>query len=233
MLDTGLTETRREAAKSERRERIVDAAWALLREVGMDALSMTMIAERASVSPATVYNLFQTKAAVLQQVFDRDLSAFEKRVAKSRAANPIDRVFRAIEIAASLYRADPGFYRAMMYGGRRGDTLYSAVSAPRIGFWQGMVAQAVAGGFLRKNTNANIVGVTLSQIARGALCEWTAESISAERLDQETQYGFALVLSYYATAKGAEFLGQRIRGLETTLSNRKRGATAASNQPAY
>ena len=222
MLGSGTIETRREVAKSERRERIVDAAWALLREVGMEALSMTMVADRAGVSPATVYNLFQTKAAVLQQVFERDLAAFEKRVAKCRAENSLDRIFVAIEIAASLYRADPGFYRAMMYGGRRGDALYSAVSEPRIGFWQKMVARAATEGFVRKDTDAKVVGVTLSQVARGALCEWAAESIDSQRLDEETQYGFALVLVCHATPKGSALLQTRIQRLAVGLSKRKR-----------
>src|SRR5258707_2120396 len=134
--------SQRELAKSGRRERIVDSATTLLREIGMEALSVTSIAERAGVSPATVYNLFGTKAAILQQVFDRDLREYEKLVEKARARDTLERIFKAVGIAASLYRADPGFYRAMMHGSRRGDAFYSAVGEPRIRFWRAAVGRA-------------------------------------------------------------------------------------------
>ena len=78
MLDAAAPATRREQGKAERRARIIEAATALLRESGFDAVSMLQIAERADVSPATVYNLFQTKAAILQQVFDQDLRDYEQ-----------------------------------------------------------------------------------------------------------------------------------------------------------
>ncbi len=227
MLDTSGLESRRELAKSGRRERIVDATWELLREIGIDAVSMTLIAERAEVSPATVYNLFGKKSAVLKHVFDRDLTDFERLVEKARARDSLDRIFKAIGIAASLYRADPGFYRAMMHGRGRSDALYSAVSEPRIAFWQKMVAHACDDGHLRAGTDAEILGVTLSQIARGAYCEWVAERIGAERLETETSYGFAIALLAHATRKAAERLRAEVERLATSLTSRGRSERQA------
>ena len=75
-------ESRREIGKAERRRRIIAAAGALLRESGLDAVSMAQIAERAEVSPATLYNLFQTKGAIFRQVFDVDLGGEHAAVAE-------------------------------------------------------------------------------------------------------------------------------------------------------
>src|SRR5690348_10668700 len=118
MMDAQLPKTpRREIGKAERRHRIIEAAATLLRESGIDAVSMTQIAERARVSPATLYNLFQTKAAIFRQVFDLDLQAFQQQLARVPARDAIENIFAAIELAVTLYRRDPEFYRAMARAG--------------------------------------------------------------------------------------------------------------------
>ena len=63
--------SRRERGKDARRTRIVDAACALTREVAMADISVKMIADRADVSPATVYNLFGAKGAVIARATSR------------------------------------------------------------------------------------------------------------------------------------------------------------------
>lgn len=221
-MSTSLGVSRRELAKSGRRERIVDATTALLRETGIDALSVAQIAEKAKVSPATVYNLFGTKSAILQQVFDRDLRDYERLVERARARDALDRIFKAVAIAASVYGADPDFYRAMAHGGRRGDNLYSSVSELRIGFWQRAVARARTDGQLRADANDALLGVALSQIMRGAFYEWAAESISAERLAQEVAYGFVLALINHATEHAAAALRAELCRLEEKLAVRSR-----------
>jgi len=52
-------------------------------EVAIADLSVKMIADQAGVSPATVYNLFGTKAAVMEKVYDRDLADFQQRMSKA------------------------------------------------------------------------------------------------------------------------------------------------------
>ena len=222
MLDTVAPVTRREISKAERRQRIVEAATSLLRESGIDAVSMLQIAERAEVSPATVYNLFQSRAAVLQQVFDRDLREYERLVGRAPATDALDRIFKAVDVAAALYRGDPGFYRAMAQGGRHKDALRPVISEPRLGFWRRMAAAARAEGRLVPQTDERLVGVTLTQMMRGAFSEWAAGAISAERLAQETQYGFALTLSPLASGESAAHLARRLRRLEAVLAARDR-----------
>jgi AcrR family transcriptional regulator len=222
MLDTVEPVSRRELSKAERRQRIVEAATSLLRESGFDAVSMLQIAERAEVSPATVYNLFQSKAAVLQQVFDRDLREYERLVDEALAKDALDRIFKAVDVAVSLYRGDPGFYRAMAHGGRYKDALRPAISEPRLGFWRRMVAEARVEGRLIPDTDERLVGVTLTQIMRGAFADWAGGAISAERLAEETQYGFALTLCAFGSGASAADLTKRLRRLEAALASRDR-----------
>jgi AcrR family transcriptional regulator len=215
--------SRREVGKAERRRRIIEAAGALLREAGLDAVSMTQIAERAGVSPATLYNLFQTKSAIFRHVFDLDLEAFQRLLMEAPARDALERIFVAIELAASVYLRDPTFYRAMARaGGNDAERLSSAIREPRIAFWRAQVAAAIAEGRLRPDTDADLLGVTLSQLMRGVSLEWAAHVISAERLAKEAAYGFALAVLAYATDQTAPSLKARIRDLQAALAGQAR-----------
>ena len=223
--DAGAKElSRRDLGKKERRTRIVNAAYDLLREAGVDALSVIKVAERARVSPATVYNLFGTKGAILAQVFDQDLKAFTTVVGRARAADALDHIFKAISIAAGLYKEDPGFYRAIMHmrPNQADPDLYAAMRAPRIEFWRGMIQKAGEEGLLRRDANSGILSVLATQIASGVLAEWVSGVISADQLERETSYGFAVILMQYATPKGAKKLAPRIAALEKALAQYSR-----------
>jgi AcrR family transcriptional regulator len=216
--------SRRDLGKKERRTRIVNAAYDLLREAGVDALSVIKVAEPARVSPATVYNLFGTKGAILAQLFDQDLKAFRTVVGRARAADALDHIFKAVSIAAGLYKEDPGFYRATMHmrPNPADPGLYAAMRAPRIEFWRGMVRKAGEEGFLKPDVNSDILGVLVTQIASGVLTEWVSGIISAEQLERETCYGFAIALMQHATPKGAKKLAPRIAALEKVLAQHDR-----------
>src|SRR5262245_31018237 len=58
----------RERQKRAREARIVQAATALFAEQGYAATSIDQIAERAALGVGTVYNYFDTKAALLMRV---------------------------------------------------------------------------------------------------------------------------------------------------------------------
>lgn len=221
--------SRREEAKNERRRRIVEAAASLVREQGFDAVSMVQIAERAEVSPGTLYNLFQTKNAIFRQVFDLDLREYERLLSQAPARDPLDRMFVAIELAASLYRADPDFYRTMARANGDGpDGLGSAIAEPRTAFWQTQVAEAVLQGRLRPDTNADVLGVALTQLMRGVFLEWAGRVISADRLAKEVAFGFAMALLAYATEEEAPSLRRRLGILQVTLAETSRADREAA-----
>ncbi|WP_037344406.1 TetR/AcrR family transcriptional regulator [Sciscionella sediminilitoris] len=66
------------------KERIVDAAFAVLRESGTDKFSMTRVAEALSVRVPALYNHFRNKTALVD--------AMREQVAKDIDATPFDRL---------------------------------------------------------------------------------------------------------------------------------------------
>jgi AcrR family transcriptional regulator len=62
----------RAAAASERRERVLDAAWHVLRESdNVTAFTLEAVATAAGVTRLTVYNQFGSRRALMEAVFDR------------------------------------------------------------------------------------------------------------------------------------------------------------------
>ncbi|MDB5483860.1 MAG: hypothetical protein JWO83_4913 [Caulobacteraceae bacterium] len=229
MLTTAAPQaSRREQAKSERRARIVDATHDLLREVGMDELTVKLVAERADVSPATVYNLFGTKGAVLARMFELDLLGFQKLVDDAPSENALQRIFDAVAIAADLYRQDPDFYRATMWsrssGPEEDGEAALAMREPRTRFWTAMVEQAISEGYLRPKTDPTVLGVLMIQIAAGVLSDWVLKIISVDQLERETSFGFAVLLTHYATREAVAGLRARVTALEEHLSSGRRRA---------
>lgn len=232
MLDHEPVISRREQGKDARRTRIVDAAYALLREVGMAEMSVKMIAERADVSPATVYNLFGAKGAVLAKVYERDLLVFERRVSEVQAADALDWIFDAVAIAADLYRADPCFYRATMSSRDAGLDRDMVLSAhrPRVAFWSRMVGRTLAEGHLRPDADVERLGVLMIQIAAGALLHWVSDLISVDGWELETGYGFAAALYPFATEPARARLDVRLTEFGAAL-DREPSHRAAGRGP--
>jgi AcrR family transcriptional regulator len=214
--------SRREQAKAGRRGRIAAAARDLLREVGVEALSMKMVAARAVVSLSTVYNLFGSKQAVLAAVFDADLVDYQAMVAAAVSADALERIFTSVDVAADLYHADPEFYRAIMrrwLGNEAGERqINAALRGPRVAFWRGMIAEAQGAGHLRPDADPGVLAALIVQIFGGVLSDWIAEDITAAQLALEAKFGFAAALAPFATPTDTIRLTAKAHALHTELA---------------
>jgi len=63
--------TTRRLPKAERREQLLDTAFAIVREQGSDALTLAYLAERAGVSKPIAYEHFQTRSGLLIALYRR------------------------------------------------------------------------------------------------------------------------------------------------------------------
>ena len=66
----------RESRRQSARDAIVDAAWGLVREEGLAALSLRDLAARAGITTPTVYAYFDSKHAIYDAMFGRAASEF-------------------------------------------------------------------------------------------------------------------------------------------------------------
>ncbi|MEQ8857394.1 MAG: TetR/AcrR family transcriptional regulator [Pseudomonadales bacterium] len=221
----------REESKAERRRAIVRAARSLMQETGQAGFSMRALAERAGVSIATPYNLFGSKQAVMYAVLDADLADYQSRLERLKS-DELDAFFKAVSLATSLYSAEPGFYRAVLFAAYNdGGTEFRAMfGGPRHAMWRHLVLNAKAAGLLDPELDANSFAINLGHILFSCIMEWVNGLISLEELEARGQYGFAVALRGMATPDSTDRLRTKVLAMQKRLRSlyKKRAAEAAT-----
>lgn len=100
-------------------QRMLDACAELVDEIGYEALTTTLLAERAGVAIGSVYQFFPDKRAVVQALTLRNLEAYLdrlfRRIAEGEFAHWWDAVDAGIDEYIAMHRSVPGF-RTLHFG---------------------------------------------------------------------------------------------------------------------
>ncbi len=105
-------------ARSQRRiEAILDAACAIIGDIGFEAMTTNMVAERAETSIGSIYQFFENKDAIIRALCDRHLERLVEPLDSAPVpGDPCDvqlgAMLRAID---QYYWTNPGF-RAFLFG---------------------------------------------------------------------------------------------------------------------
>ena len=180
------------------RSRVLAAAERLLRN-GAAEFSMRELAAEAGVSFATPFNQFGGKPAIMQALSAQRLDAMAERFAQSRPeGDATDRVFAAIDIAASVMLEEPAVNRAVIGTlGAAGGDAGQAYSRSRA-LW----ALAMGEGDGLEPATATLAQTILpDQLAlafRGALSFWTAGEIADAGLARRARDAAAALLLGFA-----------------------------------
>lgn len=224
-------ENRRDAAKAERRSRIIKAARDLIRETGDAGLSMRALAAKAGVSLATPYNLFGSKRAVLVAVLE-DIKGFGARFARFKSLDPLERILRAAKLAVSYYEDDPMFYRALwtsILAASASEERSAIFNQKRDSFWMKLLDDAVDDGLLLPEIDTAVLLRNLDYTFRSVMLHWVIAEIEIEDIQAAVGYGYALALRGAATAKGQQLMLKRLKAFQAQcpkLSARRTRRTA-------
>lgn len=217
--------SKREAGKEERRQRIIHAARDLIRETGDAGLSMRALAERAEVSPATPYNLFGSKRAIVLALLE-DVREFRERFIAEAPRDPLDRLFTSVGMAVDFYVADPRFYR----------TLWSAVfdttnevreeiyNPKRDAFWQELISDIGRQGGFEPYVKQDMLLHQLDYLFRSVMLDWVVDDIESDALAPAIRLGYAMILRGVATPEMSERLVKHIKRNQTLLQKYSRKA---------
>ncbi len=98
---------------------LLDAAAAVIDEVGFERLTTAMVAGRANSSIGTVYRYFPDRIAVLHALSERSMARFAAdgiaRLISANHANWLDAVASVFDYWVSAFRTQPGF-RSLRFG---------------------------------------------------------------------------------------------------------------------
>jgi AcrR family transcriptional regulator len=208
----------REAAKARRRAQIIEAARVLIRESGDTGFSMRALADRASVSLATPYNLLGSKHEVLTALLDSDINRYQNRLRRSDG-DALDMLFNAIRLSRQFYAREPHFYRAVLgavYG--EGADYRTMFRAPRRALWRWLVQQAIDEGFLAERVETEPFSINLVMIFFAAIMEWITGEISLAEMELRVEYGFAISLLAVARQPSRARLEARLYETQSKLA---------------
>lgn len=108
-----------QARSSARLTGLLDAAAAIIDEIGYERLTTAMVAERAGASIGTVYRYFPDRIAVVDALALRCVQRLTARMADTAADESVTDWRRAVDVfvdaKADMYRTEPGF-RAIRFG---------------------------------------------------------------------------------------------------------------------
>jgi AcrR family transcriptional regulator len=93
-MRSGATVDWREARRQSARTAIVEAAWTLVHESGLAALSLRDLARRAGITTPTVYAYFESKNAIYDAMFGQAAASFAEHMAEPDATDDPAEVLR-------------------------------------------------------------------------------------------------------------------------------------------
>ena len=102
--------------QEDRRQRILSAARAMVADHGYDDMVMSQVAEKAGVSPTTLYNLYNTKDQLIMESLRDLISGNQQRVlASSELPLGWQLVIVFVRQGAWLANAEPAYAEAITY----------------------------------------------------------------------------------------------------------------------
>ncbi|MFG2651411.1 TetR/AcrR family transcriptional regulator [Streptomyces sp. NPDC048436] len=164
----------REQHKARRRIRILDATRELLRESPESVITAERIAERAEVSPATVYNLIGPRGKIWEALADGFMDELERLLVPLGTGDPRE----VVRSTVGLFASDPVVSRRMVREWEESGLVLAR--SPLTQLRQAM-AEAQTQGILRTDINTDALAVVVGTSCVGALHQWVAGLIDDER----------------------------------------------------
>ncbi|OEJ30251.1 TetR/AcrR family transcriptional regulator [Streptomyces subrutilus] len=178
----------RERHKARRRLRILDATRELLREGPDSVISTERIAERAEVSPATVYNLIGPREKIWEALADGFMDELEGRLGALGAGDPREVVRSTVQ----LFVSDPTVSRRMVRGWEGSGLVLDR--SPHTQLRRAM-AGARARGLLRDDVDTDALAAVVSASCVGTLHQWVAALINDDRFLARSLFALDVALA--------------------------------------
>ncbi|MER5649196.1 TetR/AcrR family transcriptional regulator [Streptosporangium sp. NPDC002524] len=127
---TGQRTVKRQARGLKRMEEILDAAETVIAEIGYADMTTNAVAERAGMSPGSLYQFFRNKEEILDGLLDRFTEGrgahWEARLTGDVIRMPVADLIDQVVDEIVAYKASRPAYWALLHGSATGDRLAAA-----------------------------------------------------------------------------------------------------------
>lgn len=207
-----------------RRQRILDAARAIIIDKGIDGLTTRGLAKAADVTAPTLYNLIGGKEEILRTMISQGVEKVWTRLNFETLDSPLAMAEMIIEQAAQVVEDDADYFRAMVLGSDRMVGSYTAqgdlVSATSVAGQRSIemaataCRAAISQGLLRGNLSAAELGQQMFICYRGPMRDWAYGLISREETKRRMMRGFYLVMASDASPEFRDILIAKAKVLQ-------------------
>ena len=170
-------EGRRERRKRARREKIFRVARDLFLAQGIETTTVEQIAQAADIAPATFFNHFHNKQAVVQEMAVRVLEGYWASLEEQRK-RPVrapEWLLAFAQQASDFIQRTPDLMRAVLLELMR-SKLNDAGEGPRIatiyGLFAAILADGQAAGDVRSDFDANFLAGVAADVFHGTVAHW-------------------------------------------------------------
>ena len=191
----------REKAKDMNRAKIRAAAEAIIRNEGMEKLTMRRLAEEAGVSLRTPYNLFGSKTEVLIALLDgAQFDPFQNSPARNDQS-ALAMLMGTLDHVEATFEEDEAFFRVVFREIMVSDPQDAQISAVGnvLAIGQAFAVQAINAGELTDGTDAMDLGRHLGIQLTAVLGMWATGFFSNEESLRQVRRGWAGVLLNHCT----------------------------------
>jgi AcrR family transcriptional regulator len=186
--------------KAKRQRAILDAARDIMAEAGEAGLTMFALASRAGVSPATPYNLFGSKQAILQAVYEEDMRDFHANYDANAGTDPLGRIFELADHSVEHWSSSPDFYRAMLTVlSRSAGSGVEGAWSPKRSYARKLVQDLAATGGIVAGAPIEALATALIRMLKSVGGEWVDGTLTLEQAGRELGTGFGIVLTGFVT----------------------------------
>ena len=199
----------------ERQANILLTTREMLAEVGYGATTMRGLAQRASVAPGTLYNLYKSKDELVVAAVQDLLDELGEQ-ANARSQEGIERIMALAENTADAIQDTPQYAEAMARALFRADAdhpLVSLLYARSLPFLRRHIEIAQGEGLLNTDADADLYARHLQAQAWGIIMAWVMGIMQLKDVRREYLRSQAMILLSISSAKGRRWIADYIAAL--------------------
>ncbi|UVO50888.1 TetR/AcrR family transcriptional regulator [Sphingomonas sp. SUN019] len=202
-----------------RRQHLVEAAQALIRERADAGFSMALLAERAGVSAATPYNLLRSKSEILRLVVREDIARFVRELKAQVGGTPLASLLIAVDRLVGHYEADRQFHIGLFRAafGTDAPEVRGILSTESWAWWNRLVEAAADSGEIADIVRPRSLTDALLRMMGAVVQTWIAEGWPPDRFTLEMSLSVRLVLASACTPPLRDAMIRDIAALQAKI----------------
>jgi AcrR family transcriptional regulator len=198
----------RERHKQQRRERILAAIRASLREHPDETPTVERIAELADLSPATVFNLLGPREQQWAALCEQLVRELDECCSSAAEDDPRDQAHRIVSKTAELFIADAAVFRHLLNSWGPSGALLQENPVPRL---RGALRRGQEVGMLRPDLHIEALVGHIATACGGALRQWAAGQISDTAFRKRVRFAVDVVFAAGAIEDRTAELSEPLR----------------------